>query len=244
VKLSRDSTGVHYAIKKILKGTAEEEIEINSSLQHPNIAKYFGHFTKKEKAYLIFEYIEGGDLSDLIVFEGRSQAFCEPDTRYLFFQLVQTVQFCHSRGIFHRDLKLDNIRVTSQTTIKVLDFGLAGRPKEGEKFTDCVGSWEYTAPEILSRRAYYGAPADVYSMGVVLYLLLHAAFPFSKESKVHFALRRSSASCHPNVDLTESQISETGKDLISRMLENDPENRITLEDVLKHPWMKYQTEMY
>ncbi|WVY92045.1 hypothetical protein V8G54_037559 [Vigna mungo] len=132
----------------------------------------------RTKIYIILEFITGGELFDKIVSHGR---LSEADCRRYFQQLIDGVDYCHSKGVYHRDLKPENLLLDSQGNIKISDFGLSAFPEQGVSMlrTTC-GTPNYVAPEVLSHKGYNGAPADVWSCGVILYVLLAGYLPFDE----------------------------------------------------------------
>ncbi|KAL5125007.1 CBL-interacting serine/threonine-protein kinase 8 [Glycine soja] len=165
----------------------------------------------RTKIYIILEFITGGELFDKIVSHGR---LSEAESRRYFQQLIDGVDFCHSKGVYHRDLKPENLLLDSQGNIKISDFGLSAFPEQGVSLlrTTC-GTPNYVAPEVLSHKGYNGAPADVWSCGVILYI-----------EKAQF-------SCPPSFPVG-------AKSLIHTMLDPNPERRITIEQIRNDEWFQ------
>ncbi|KAL9313804.1 hypothetical protein ACSQ67_019256 [Phaseolus vulgaris] len=132
----------------------------------------------RTKIYIILEFITGGELFDKIIHHGR---LSEADSRRYFQQLIDGVDYCHSKGVYHRDLKPENLLLDSLGNIKISDFGLSALPEQGVSIlrTTC-GTPNYVAPEVLSHKGYNGAVADVWSCGVILYVLLAGYLPFDE----------------------------------------------------------------
>ncbi|MBA0558958.1 hypothetical protein Golob_015943, partial [Gossypium lobatum] len=168
--------------KKVLKGGfmahVKREIAIMRRLRHPNIVKLIEVLATKTKVYFVMEFAKGGELFTRIS-RGR---FSEDLSRRYFQQLISAVRFCHSRGVFHRDLKPENLLLDDNWNLKITDFGLSAvtdqiRP-DGLLHTLC-GTPAYVAPEILAKKGYDGAKVDVWSCGIVLYVLHAGYLPFN-----------------------------------------------------------------
>ncbi|KAF8400635.1 hypothetical protein HHK36_013934 [Tetracentron sinense] len=148
------------------------------------LAFYFCHFfsfqvlASRSKIYIILEFVTGGELFDKIVHHGRLR---ENESRQYFQQLIDAVDYCHSKGVYHRDLKPENILLDSQGNLKISDFGLGALPQQGVRLlhTTC-GTPNYVAPEVLSHQGYDGSAADVWSCGVILYVLMAGYLPFDE----------------------------------------------------------------
>lgn len=222
--------------KKVLKGGfmahVKREIAIMHRLRHPNIVKLIEVLATKTKVYFVMEFAKGGELFTRIS-RGR---FSEDLSRRYFQQLISAVRFCHSRGVFHRDLKPENLLLDENWNLKITDFGLSAvtdqiRP-DGLLHTLC-GTPAYVAPEILAKKGYDGAKVDVWSCGIVLYVLHAGYLPFND----------------PNLMVMYRRIYKgefrfpkwTSPDLrrfLSRLLDTNPETRITADEIINDPWFK------
>ncbi|OMO94018.1 hypothetical protein COLO4_16560 [Corchorus olitorius] len=234
-------TGQSVAIKavskqKVFKGgfaaQVKREIAIMRRLHHPNIVKLIEVLATKTKIYFVMEFAKGGELFTRIA-RGR---FSEDLSRRYFQQLIAAVGFCHSRGVFHRDLKPENLLLDENWNLKVTDFGLSAvtdqiRP-DGLLHTLC-GTPAYVAPEILAKKGYDGAKVDVWSCGIVLYVLHAGYLPFND----------------PNLMVMYRRIYKgefrfpkwTSPDLrrfLGRLLDANPETRITVDEIINDPWFK------
>ena len=150
----------------------------------------------------------------------------------VFKQLIEGIQYCHSKSILHRDIKLDNILLSSNGEIKICDFGVSKLVKGDEKMTEQCGTPAYIAPEILLDRGYQGFGIDIWSAGVVLYAMLYGTVPFkannmSELQKMIVKAKYSLQDC----------ISKEARDMLRCLLEKDPAKRISVTNILKHPWM-------
>ena len=234
-------TGQSVAIKavskqKILKGglTAHvmREISIMRRLRHPHIVKLFEVLATKTKVYFVMEFAKGGELFAKVA-RGR---FSEDLSRKYFQQLISAVGYCHSRGVFHRDLKPENLLLDENWELKISDFGLSAvtdqvRP-DGLLHTLC-GTPAYVAPEILAKKGYDGAKVDVWSCGVILYVLNAGYLPFNDQNlmvmyrKIYKGEFRCPKWTPPDL-----------KRFISRLLDINPETRITVDEIIRDPWFK------
>ncbi|XP_011019101.1 PREDICTED: calcium-dependent protein kinase 13-like isoform X1 [Populus euphratica] len=184
--------------------------------------------------HLVMELCEGGELFDRIVARGH---YTERAAAAVTRTIVEVVQLCHKHGVIHRDLKPENFLFASKkenSPLKAIDFGLSIFFKPGERFSEIVGSPYYMAPEVLKRN--YGPEIDIWSAGVILYILLCGVPPFWAESEQGVA----QAILRGIIDFKRDpwpNISENAKSLVRQMLEPDPKLRLTAKQVLEHPWL-------
>ncbi|KAJ7966913.1 putative Calcium-dependent protein kinase [Quillaja saponaria] len=239
------ATGRTYACKSIAKrklvGRQDVE-EVRREvliLQHlsgqPNIVEFKGAYEDSQNVHLVMELCSGGELFDRIIAKG---SYSEREAASIIRQIVTVVHVCHFMGVMHRDLKPENFLLSSKdenSPMKATDFGLSVFIEEGKMYRDIVGSAYYVAPEVLYRN--YGKEIDVWSAGIILYILLSGVPPFWAETeKGIFA-----GILDGKLDLESSpwpSISTAAKDLIRKMLERDPKRRITAAAALEHPWIK------
>ncbi|XP_021901777.1 calcium-dependent protein kinase 26 isoform X2 [Carica papaya] len=217
------------------------EIEIMTRLSgHPNVVDLKAVYEEEDYVHLLMELCAGGELFHRLEKYGR---FSEFEARILFRHLMEVVKFCHDNGIVHRDLKPENILLatrSSSSPIKLADFGLATYINSGQKLYGTVGSPFYIAPEVLAGG--YNQAADVWSAGVILYILLSAMPPFwgKTKSKIFDAVRAADLRfCSDTWD----QVSTSARDLIRGMLCVDPSKRFTAEEVLAHSWLEDCSEV-
>ncbi|XP_050379172.1 calcium-dependent protein kinase 1 [Argentina anserina] len=212
------------------------EVQIMHHLTgHRNIVELKGAYEDRHSINLVMEICAGGELFDRIIAKGH---YSERAAANLCRQMVTVVHYCHSMGVFHRDLKPENFLLLSKdedSPLKATDFGLSVFFKPGDVFKDLVGSAYYVAPEVLRRR--YGAEADIWSAGVILYILLSGVPPFwgENEQGIFDAILRG------HIDFSSDpwpSISSSAKDLVKKMLRADPKERLAAVDVLNHPWMR------
>lgn len=212
---------------------------------HDNVVQLRGVFEEEEEVHLVMDRCSGGDLFDEVL---RRQRFTEPDAAHLFVEIVKAVASCHARGVLHRDLKPENLLLTkrlpegvpvadmagSGPLIKLADFGLAGILGQGQKLKGMAGSPFYMAPEVLTGA--YNCKADIWSLGVILYILLSGSPPFwgDKDEDVFKAILKGKP------DLTTflwNTVSADAKGLIKCLLVQDPAARPSAQKVLTHPWL-------
>lgn len=177
------------------------------------------------------EYIDQGDLFTFINTRGR---LTEEVTLYFFRQMMSAMTYCHSFNICHRDLKPENILITADLQIKIADFGMAAlHQTDTHQLATACGSPHYAAPELLKNRQYRGDRADIWSMGVILYAMLAATLPFDDpDLRVMMAKTKKGQYEMPRFFSLEAQ------DLIRRMLQTNPDRRITLKEIWNHPLVR------
>jgi len=237
VYLGKNEKGETVVVKKV-EGFPSREVDANSILHHKNIAKFQDFYEDGDGTFdLIFEYVQGQNLFDFMA--GRNSApLMEEEAVSIFSQLVNALLYCHKKGVYHRDIKLENIMITPKGRVKLIDFGLAGisAPSHQGVFSDPVGSLHYSSPEVmLGLKDYSGEAADVYSLGVVLFSLVFGLLPFDAKDRVSFF--NNERSHHPDLIIPSSPgTSYEVRDLISRMLVFSPYDRISLKDVSTHEW--------
>ncbi|KAL3611037.1 hypothetical protein D5086_002057 [Populus alba] len=228
VKFARNSeTGEPVALKildkeKVLKHKMAEqikrEIETMKLIKHPNVVRLYEVMGSKTKIFIVLEFVTGGELFDKIVNHGRMR---EDEARRYFQQLINVVDYCHSRGVFHRDLKPENLLLDAYGNLKVSDFGLSALSQQvrddGLLHTTC-GTPNYVAPEVLNDRGYDGTTADLWSCGVILFCIA------SRISAAEFT-------CPP-------WLSFGAMKLITRILDPNPMTRITIPEILVDEWFK------
>ena len=229
--ISKDSVKFQDDEKKFLK-----EIEILIKLEHPNIIKIYEYYTDDSNYYLITEYVSGGELYEGIV---SMSNFNEFKCQYIMNQILSAVHYLHSKGIVHRDIKPENILVSNNNkemlNIKLIDFGSCNYIKENKNFTLKIGSPYYIAPEVLKHN--YNNKCDIWSTGVILYILLVGYPPFKGQNKEELFMKiKSGYFCLQGGEW--ERISSEAKHLVSLMLEYDYNKRPSAEECLNHQWFK------
>ncbi|KAK1552676.1 hypothetical protein Q3G72_021528 [Acer saccharum] len=218
-------------IKHKMADQIKREISIMKLVRHPYVVRLHEVIASRTKIYIILEFITGGELFDKIVHHGR---LSEAESRRYFQQLVDGVDYCHSKGVYHRDLKPENLLLDSLGNLKISDFGLSALPEQGVSLlrTTC-GTPNYVAPEVLSHKGYNGAVADVWSCGVILYVLMAGYLPFDELdlTTLYSKVEKAEFSC-------PSWFPVGAKSLIYRILDPNPETRITIEQIRDDEWFK------
>ncbi|XXG52707.1 hypothetical protein AAC387_Pa03g0962 [Persea americana] len=243
VKFARNSeTGDPVALKildkeKVLKHKMVEqikrEIAIMKLIKHPNVVRLYEVMGSRTKIFIVLEFVTGGELFDKIVNHGQMR---EDEARRYLQQLINAVDYCHSRGVYHRDLKPENLLLDANGNLKVSDFGLSALSQQvgddGLLHTTC-GTPNYVAPEVLNDRGYDGATADLWSCGVILFVLLAGYLPFDDSNLLTLYKKISTAefSC-------PSWFSLGAMKLITRILDPNPMTRITIPEILEDEWFK------
>ncbi|KAG9447093.1 hypothetical protein H6P81_013221 [Aristolochia fimbriata] len=212
------------------------EVEIMRKLPpHPNIVRLKDTYEDDDAVYLVMELCEGGELFDRIVARGH---YTERAAALVTKTIIEIVQVCHEHGVMHRDLKPENFLFASKkeaSPLKAIDFGLSIFFKPGERFREIVGSPYYMAPEVLKRN--YGPEIDIWSAGVILYILLCGVPPFWAETEEKIA----QAIVKGELDFEREpwpKVSENAKELVKSMLDPNPYNRLSAQEVLDHPWLQ------
>ncbi|XP_053562592.1 NUAK family SNF1-like kinase 2 [Bombina bombina] len=239
VKRARDKQGREVAIKSIRKDRIKDEqdllhirreTEIMSSLCHPHIISIYEVFENSSKIVIVMEYASHGDLYDYI---SERQRLTEQEARRFFRQIVSAVQYCHANGIVHRDLKLENILLDENKNVKIADFGLSNIYHSDSFLQTYCGSPLYASPEIVTGKPYVGPEVDSWSLGVLLYILVHGCMPFDGQDYKKLVTQ---ISCGAYKE--PSQPSDACG-LIRWLLMVNPERRATLNDVASHWWVNW-----
>lgn len=239
------ATNQKRAIKTIQKNSVTDDLkekaqffnEVDTLKQsdHPNIVKLYEFYEDKENYHLVMEHITGGELFDYIV---KSKRLSEAIAANILKQLLSAVAYCHSKNIVHRDLKPENLLLEKEgpdAILKIIDFGTSAILNPTVQMTHKYGTIYYIAPEVLSKR--YNEKCDLWSCGVILYILLSGKPPFyGREDK---DILRSILKGYYSLQGPQwEKVSNEAKSLITKMLELNPETRISAEQALNHPWIK------
>jgi len=220
-------------IKNDQADVIKREISVMRLVKHPNIIELFEVMATKGKIYFVIEYAKGGEL-----FKQVEKGKLKDDAAHKYFkQLISAVDFCHSRGVYHRDIKPENILLDENENLKVSDFGLSAfteskRP-DGLLHTTC-GTPAYVAPEVIKRKGYDGSKADIWSCGVVLFVLLAGYVPFNDSNLIEMYKKISKAEFKcPN------WFPKNVKKLLCKMLDPNPDTRISIDKIKHCSWFKY-----
>ena len=215
----------------------ETEISILKSINHQNIIKVYDVIETKEYYYIIFEYISGGELQKYIQIQGRLN---QNTIMKIFYQLILGISYLHNNNIIHRDLKPENILLTKNEEIKIIDFGLAIKLNNNNTLlkSQC-GSINYCSPEIIKGEEYNGKLADIWSIGIILYYMNCGDLPFiGKNNK---EIQKNIINCKIEYP---SNIPFIIKDLLSKILVINPNNRISIKDIMKHTVFKHGKRIF
>ncbi|KAI9642280.1 Serine/threonine-protein kinase [Ciborinia camelliae] len=208
------------------------EAAIVTLLDHPYICGMRDVVRTTYHWYMLFEFVNGGQMLDYIISHGRLK---EKQARKFSRQIASALDYCHRNSIVHRDLKIENILISKTGDIKIIDFGLSNLFAPRNHLKTFCGSLYFAAPELLQAKAYTGPEVDVWSFGIVLYVLVCGKVPFDDQSMpaLHAKIKRGIVD-YPNWLTPEC------KNLISRMLVTDPKQRATLQEIMNHQWMTKQ----
>ena len=214
----------------------KKEFSIQSEFESPYIVNIISYFEDSERFILVIEYVNGGELFEAIIKNG---AFTEYKAATIIQQTLFGLKILHDNNVIHRDLKPENILLAiddskDETTAKISDFGLADMFSE-QKMSKYCGTEGYAAPEIMLHIP-YDKSVDIWSLGVIVYVLLTGSLPFDAEDS--FELTKQICKCNPDYTSSKwSNISKSAIDFIQQMLQFEPEKRITVEAALKHDWI-------
>ncbi|KAH7286408.1 hypothetical protein KP509_32G005800 [Ceratopteris richardii] len=235
-------TGRSFAIKILEKETIlknkmvqliKREISTMKLVKHPNIVQLHEVMASKTKVYFVLEYVTGGEFFEKINEKGR---LSEREARKYFHQLINAVNYCHSQGVYHRDLKPENLLLDANGNLKISDFGLSALSeqclKDGLLHTTC-GTPNYVAPEVIYENGYDGAKADLWSCGVILFVLLAGFLPFEENNVLllYKKIRKGDYNC-------PSWFSSGAQNLLKQILNPNAKQRITFAKILEDPWFK------
>jgi len=239
VKLAKEKkTGKQHAIKiismhpnKITNSDLHNirtEISIHKKLDHPNIIKFYDYIHKDHHVYLVLDFAESGNLYSYI---HKRKSLSPEEIFRFFYQSTLAIQYLHQNDVLHRDIKPENLLLDKHKNIKLCDFGWSTRRITEKRLTFC-GTYEYMAPEIVHKKP-YDYRVDIWSLGVLLYELIHREAPYKGRSLSEISKSlakdqiRFSSSTHPEA-----------KDLILKILKNNPNDRLSVSQILSHPWVQ------
>uniref|UniRef100_G1LU79 non-specific serine/threonine protein kinase n=1 Tax=Ailuropoda melanoleuca TaxID=9646 RepID=G1LU79_AILME len=209
------------------------EIEALKNLRHQHICQLYHVLETANKIFIVLEYCPGGELFDYIISQDR---LSEEETRVVFRQIVSAVAYVHSQGYAHRDLKPENLLFDEYHKVKLIDFGLCAKPKGNKDYQlqTCCGSLAYAAPELIQGKSYLGSEADVWSMGILLYVLMCGFLPFDDDNVMALYKKIMRGKYEVPKWLSSSSIL-----LLQQMLQVDPKKRISVKNLLSHPWIMH-----
>uniref|UniRef100_A0ACD5Z7A8 Uncharacterized protein n=1 Tax=Avena sativa TaxID=4498 RepID=A0ACD5Z7A8_AVESA len=213
------------------------EISIMRLVRHPNVLKLYEVMASKNKIYFVLVYAKGGELFNKTI----KRKLSEDAARRYFHQLISAVEYCHSRGVYHRDLKLENLLLDENENLKVSDFGLSAlvesTRQDGLLHTTC-GTLSYIAPEVLSRTGYDGAKADIWSCGVILFGMVAGFLPFHDTNLIEMYRKISKAEYR-----CPRPFSVELKDLLYKILDPDPSTRASVSRIKRSAWYRRPVEV-
>lgn len=213
--------------KSDMQGRVEREISYLRLLRHPHIIKLYDVIKSKDEIIMVIEFA-GKELFDYIVQRGRMS---EDEGRRFFQQIISAVDYCHRHKIVHRDLKPENLLLDDNLNVKIADFGLSNIMTDGNFLKTSCGSPNYAAPEVISGKLYAGPEVDVWSCGVILYVMLCGRLPFDDEFIPALFKKISNG-----VFVLPSHLSQGARHLLKRMLVVNPLDRITVREIIQDPW--------
>jgi len=206
------------------------ELSILKKMNHYNIIRLYSIIETEKVIYLIQEYCPGKELSNYILYHSRTD---EKEICRIFQEIISGVEYMHKMGIAHRDLKPENILLTSTNDIKIIDFGLSNTYSKGKLLSTSCGSPYYAPPEMLQGKAYKGLYSDLYSCGIILYYMLCKKLPFNESNDSELYRKKIEGKFS-----ISKHISKEAQDLLKKIIKVNPEQRIKIADLKKHPWFK------
>ncbi|KAG0787214.1 hypothetical protein G6F22_007389 [Rhizopus arrhizus] len=238
-------TGERVAIKMISRSqlsassitskSVQRELAVLQLLHHPNLVDLRQVLQDTSYVYFVMEYCEGGELFHYLAQKGKLQ---EREARLLFIQLITALNWCHAHHISHRDLKPENILLDKdKQNLKIADFGMAAIQPFNTLLKTSCGSPHYASPEIVRGKRYHGPATDVWSCGVILYAMVTGHLPFDDEHMARLLAKIKTGRYRNLPDYLSLDV----KDLIRRMLVVDPQRRMTMPEILAHPWLTNQS---
>lgn len=208
---------------------------------HKNLVQFYDAYEDDDNVYIVMELCKGGELLDKIL--SRGGKYSEEDAKIIMVQILSVVAYCHLQGVVHRDLKPENFLFSTKeenSPLKAIDFGLSDYVKPDERLNDIVGSAYYVAPEVLHRS--YGTEADMWSIGVIAYILLCGSRPFW--ARTESGIFRAVLKADPSFDEAPwPSLSPEAIDFVKRLLNKDYRKRLTAAQALSHPWLANYHDM-
>lgn len=216
--------------KSHLEHQLRREIEIQSHLRHPNILRMYGYFFDETRVYLILEYASKGEMYKFLMAQPL-QRFEEPIVANYMAQLADALMYCHARKVIHRDIKPENLLLGANGDVKIADFGWSVHAPSSRRTTMC-GTLDYLAPEMVEGRS-HDERVDLWTLGILCYEFLVGKPPFEEE-KTDLTYKRICS-----VDLRfPSHVTNGARDIISKLLKYQPEDRLDLKSILHHEWVQ------
>lgn len=216
------------------------ELKLMRKLKHPSIAKLYEIYSDRENFALVTECAEGGEILDIYA-KNSELKLSERKVARIVKELAHILRYLHLNGITHRDIKMENLmraKPVEKSSMRLIDFGLAHRGTKGEKdMTGMAGTIHYMAPEVFGKDSFYDSKVDVWSLGVITYILLYGCYPFDGKFLSHIEDRIKAGLYTAPLPL-KNAVSEEAKKFLEYVLVVDPDSRPAAESVLQHPWLK------
>lgn len=222
---------IHYRLERQFI----REVEIQASLNHPNIAKLYGYFYDEKRVYMLIEYMPYGELYKLLEKHGP---FNDIMASSFIYQIADALEYLHQRRIIHRDIKPENILIGPNNQVKLTDFGWSIINPYGTRRKTLCGTIDYLSPELITSKE-YDQTVDIWALGVLMYELLVGSPPFEENTK-EMTYKRIM-----KVDINfPTTMSLDAQNLIKRILATEPRNRLSLRDIKRHPWIHRNKEFW
>jgi MAP/microtubule affinity-regulating kinase len=205
------------------KNCVNREVRVLKNIRHPHIAKFYDVIETPREVYIIMELVKGHSLLHYIK-QKSEKRLAEYEAIRIFKQVLSAIEYCHNMNVVHRDIKMENILLDDRLDAKLIDFGFSTWVIPSQKLKIFCGTPSYMAPEIVNKKEYYGPPADMWSLGILLYAMLCGHFPF--RARTEFELYHNISK---GLFTVPSHVSDGAKKLISKLLIVDPKRRITAE---------------
>ena len=212
------------------KKKMNNEISILKMLRHPNVVKLLETFDTDKHHLIVMELCPGGDLLNYV---RKRRKLNEKYAKFVFKQIMEGLAYLHDNGVVHRDIKLDNILLDGHGNIKIADFGVSRKVIDNEILFEQCGTPAYIAPEIVRELGYKGYPVDIWSAGVCLYAMLYGNVPFKANQMGDLNKMILDATIE-----YKDTVSEEARDLMQRMLQKNPNKRLTALESLNHKWFE------
>ena len=207
-----------------------------SELDNEHVIKVYQIYEDNNNYLIIMEYCEGGELFNYIV---EKQRLSENETAFFYYQIIEGIEYIHSKGIAHRDLKPENLLLDKDKKLKIIDFGLSNYFDGIQKLETPCGSPCYASPEMVGGNKYNGFFIDVWASGIILFAMLCGYLPFEDDNNDNlFKQILSGKIGYP------SHLSDISKDLLNKIIQTDPEKRIKIEEIKRHPFYLLGKKLY
>ncbi|KAK8842571.1 hypothetical protein M9Y10_025429 [Tritrichomonas musculus] len=217
------------------------ELYIHSRIRHPSISEIRDILVDGNQIFIIFELCNGGDLNDVVQDSGGLD---EAQAKHYFFQIISAIKYIHQLGIAHRDIKLENVLISQDQCAKLTDFGLCKQVSGNSPMLTTCGTLVYAAPEIINEQPYNGLKTDIWSAGIVLYAMICCHFPWTipEDSPPDQAMHETVKQILEGQIEVPDGITYELQNLMTNMLNTDPNLRPSAEEILQHPWFEGMEE--